>query len=199
MVVTRRALKRPLGERRYKKLFVIAMEGAKTESQYFSIFNDQNSIVRVLCLKGKNRSSPLQVLKRMTTCIEKESLHPSDEAWIVVDKDNWTEEHLLMLFKWSKKNEKYGLALSNPKFEYWLLLHFEDGYGISNGKECTTRLKNFLPEYDKNFDPRIITKKMIRKAIERAQKNDTPCCEKWPLKTGSTVYRLIQRICDQTG
>jgi hypothetical protein len=122
-------------------------------------------------------------------------LHPFDEAWLVIDKDNWSEEHLMTLFEWSKKNEKYGLALSNPKFEYWLLLHFEEGYGILNEKECTVRLKKYLPEYDKGFDPKIITKSMIDKAIARAKKNDTPSCEKWPLKTGSTVYRLIQRIC----
>lgn len=195
MVVKRRSLKRPLGERRYKKLFVIATEGAKTEPQYFSIFNDQNSIVRVICLKGKNRSSPLQVLKRIKTCIEETSLRPSDEAWVVIDKDNWAEEHLIILFDWSKKSERYGLAMTNPKFEYWLLLHFEDGYGVSNGKECSTRLKKYIPEYDKSFDPRIITKIMIDKAIGRAKKIDTPSCEKWPLKTGSTVYRLIERIC----
>src|SRR6202161_1989973 len=102
MVVKRRPLKRALGERRDKKLFVIATEGAKTEPQYFSIFNDHSSIVRVICLKGKNRSSPLQVLKRMKTCIEEASLHLLDEAWIVIDKDNWAEEHLAILFEWSK-------------------------------------------------------------------------------------------------
>lgn len=145
-------------------------------------------------MKGKNRSSPLQVLKRIKACIEEGSLRSSDEAWVVIDKDNWAEEHLVMLFEWSKKSENYGLAMSNPKFEYWLLLHFEDGYGISNGNECSVRLKKYLPEYDKSFDPRNITKIMIDKAIARAKKNDNLSCEKWPLKTGSTVYRLIQRI-----
>lgn len=194
-MIKRRSLKRPLGERRYKKLFIIATEGAKTEPQYFSNFNHQNSMLRIICLKGKNRSSPLQVLKRIKDYIKEESLYPSDEAWIVIDKDSWLEEHLAVLFEWSKKSEKYGLAISNPKFEYWLLLHFEDGYGVSNGKECTARLKKYLPEYDKSFDSKIINKIMLDKAIDRAKKNDTPSCEKWPLKTGSTVYRLIQRIC----
>lgn len=196
MVIKRRSFKRPLGERRYKKLFIIATEGAKTEPQYFSIFNDQNSIVKVLCIKGKNRSAPLEVLKRMKISLKEELLHPSDEAWLVIDKDNWIEDHLTILFEWSKENDKYGLAVSNPKFEYWLLLHFEDGYGVSNGKECSARLKKHLPEYDKSMDPRKITKEMVEKAIERARKNDTPGCEKWPTKIGTTVYRLITRICD---
>jgi hypothetical protein len=35
MVVKRRSLKRSMGVRRYKKLFIIATEGAKTEPLYF--------------------------------------------------------------------------------------------------------------------------------------------------------------------
>ena len=61
----RRKFQRPLGERRYRKLFVIAVEGVKTEPQYFAIFNDQQSVIRVNCLKGSHDSSPPQVLKRM--------------------------------------------------------------------------------------------------------------------------------------
>ncbi len=61
----RRKFKRPLGERRYKQLSVLAVEGTKTEPQYFAVFNDQYSVIRVQCLRGKHRSSPPQVLKRM--------------------------------------------------------------------------------------------------------------------------------------
>jgi len=40
-----RTFQRPLGERRYKKLFVISVEGSKTEPQYFAIFNQPQSII----------------------------------------------------------------------------------------------------------------------------------------------------------
>ena len=66
----------------------------------------------------------------MTDHLESEGLKPSDEAWLVVDKDQWTDEQLTQLHQWSLQQENYGFALSNPKFEYWLLLHFEDGTGI---------------------------------------------------------------------
>lgn len=119
----------------------------------------------------------------MKISLKEEALHSSDEAWLVIDKDHWIEDHLTILFEWSKENEKYGLAIRI------------DGYGISNGKECTTRLKRHFPEYDKSLNPKKITKEMVKKAIERARKNDIPSCEKWPIKTGTTVYRLIERIC----
>jgi len=74
------------GERRYKKLFLIAAEGIKTESLYFGLFTDDTSIVRVHCLKGKHDSAPPQVLKRMTEHLEREGLKSSDEAWTVIDE-----------------------------------------------------------------------------------------------------------------
>lgn len=52
-----RTFQRPLGERRYKKLFVVSVEGSKTEPQYFSIFNQPQSIVLVKCLKRPSTES----------------------------------------------------------------------------------------------------------------------------------------------
>jgi hypothetical protein len=46
-----RQLRRPLGEKRYKKLFLLATEGTRTEPEYFERCNDEQSIVRVRCLK----------------------------------------------------------------------------------------------------------------------------------------------------
>lgn len=114
----RRRFQRPLGERRYRKLFVIAVEGVKTEPQYFAIFNDQQSVIRVNCLKGSHDSSPPQVLKRMEDHLRQEELRSSDEAWLVVDKDQWTDEQLDQLHAWAQARDNYGFALSNPKFEY---------------------------------------------------------------------------------
>jgi hypothetical protein len=76
----RRKFSRPLGERRYRKIFVLADEGSKTEPQYFAIFNDQNSVIRVSCLKSKHDSAPPQVLARMEKHLKKEGLKKSDEA-----------------------------------------------------------------------------------------------------------------------
>lgn len=89
----RRKFQRPLGERRYRKLFVLAMEGEKTEPDYFSIFNDsEQNIIRVKCLKTNNKSSPMQVLKRMENYLKTEDLQKTDEAWLVVDKDEWLDD-----------------------------------------------------------------------------------------------------------
>lgn len=186
---------RPFGELTYKKLFVIATEGVKTEPQYFAAVNNQKSVIQVKCLNGNSDSSPPQVLKRMATYLKKERLKKSDEAWLVVDKDKWTDEQLAQLHEWSQRNDNYNFAVSNPKFEYWLLLHFEDGNGVATSRICSERLTRYLPNYDKGIDARIITRQMIDDAICRAKVRDNPPCVDWPRTSGgTTVYKLVENI-----
>ena len=196
MPSNRRKLNRQLGKRPYRKLFVIATEGTKTEPQYFALFNNRHSFVKVDCVKGKPHSAPHRVLGRMKDRLEQEDLLPSDEAWLVVDKDEWTDGQLAQLHAWSQEADNYGFALSNPKFEYWLLLHFEPGTGIRSSRECSDRLKRHLPNYDKSIDTRKFTPDRIKEAIDRAKARDNPPCEDWPRALGSTtVYKLVEKIC----
>ena len=196
MPLKRRQFQRPLGQLRYRKLFVIAVEGASTEPQYFTLFHQQ-SVINVKCLKGKNESSPLQVLKRMKQYLKEASLRKTDEAWLVCDKDQWTDEQLLQLYGWSQEKVNYGFALSNPNFEYWLLLHFEEGNGVSNARDCSEWLKRHLPDYDKNLDTRKISHSMVMDAVQRARQRDNPPCKEWPRTIGTTVYKLVERILEE--
>lgn len=191
----RRDFQRFYGERRYRKMFVVAVEGEKTEPQYFSIFNDEQSVIWVNCLGGNRDSSPTAVLKRLKAYLRSKGLKSSDEAWLVVDKDQWTDEQLSQLHRWAQSSSNYGFALSNPNFEYWLLLHFEDGTRIKSSQDCSERLKRYLPGYDKGIDAHKFTPERIEDAIRRAQARDNPPCTDWPRKLGcTTVYRLVENI-----
>ena len=66
----------------------------------------------------------------MQQYLKDEDIKTTDEAWVVVDKDQWGDAQLNSLFRWSQSSTNFGFALSNPKFEYWLLLHFEDGNNV---------------------------------------------------------------------
>ena len=198
-----RRLQRPLGERRYKNLFVIAVEGEKTEPLYFSIFNDDSRVVHVRCLEGKTESAPPHVLRRMVRYLadEEADLKKTDEAWLVVDKDQWSEQQLLPLHQWVSKRKRNGpergFAVSNPSFEYWLLLHFEDGNDIADLRQCIHRLRHHLPESGKSIDPQGFSEEMILKAVERARKRNNPPCTDWPRNPGcTTVYLLVENILE---
>ncbi|MEA3413457.1 MAG: RloB family protein [Pseudomonadota bacterium] len=194
----RRRFQRRVGVRRYRRLIVIATEGSKTEPQYFSLFNNQESVIKAYCLRGRHDSAPPKVLKRMKDYIENSGLQSTDQAWLVVDRDNWTEEQLGQLYHWSEQAENYGFALSNPRFEYWLLLHFEDGSGIAGAQDCADRLNRYVPHYKKGIDPRKFPPEAIEAAIGRASQRDNPPCADWPRLVGSTtVYRLVGKILEK--
>ncbi len=190
--MSRRKYQRRIGKRRYKRMFVLSTEGTVTEPGYFKMFNNDTTVLHVKVIKNKG-SGPITVLREMKRFFREASLRDDDEAWLVIDKDNWTESQLTTMFNWSISDSRYGLAVSNPRFEYWLLLHFEEGNKISSPNNCSDRLKRYLPNYDKVIQP----DKMIpgiSEAIRRAEIKDTPPCIDWPRNTGTTVYRLIKSL-----
>lgn len=193
----RRNFSRKTDIRSYKKLFLIATEGTKTEPQYFNMFRHSNNIVDVRCIKGSSKSAPKYVLNTMKSYLKKINLRKDDEAWLVIDKDMWSDSQIKELFDWTKKNIKYNLAVSNPKFEYWLLLHFEEGKNANTPSSCVEKLRKYLPDYNKNIDIRKITIDKIIKAIEVAEKKDVPPCIDWPREAGkTTVYRLVKKLVE---
>ncbi len=192
--MTRRRFKPPPRNRRFKKLFVIATEGEKTEPTYFKSLNTGRSVVSVKCVKGNTASSPGDVLKRMKKHINKKELIGGDEAWIVVDKDDWQDADLKTLLEWSQSQTNFGLAVSNPCFEYWLLLHFEDGNKVANEKACMTRLKKHMPHYAKGALDITKLESGVADAVRRAESRDKPRTKKWPTAVGTTVYRLVEKL-----
>ena len=177
---------RPLNKRSYRKLFIIAMEGEKTEPRYFDILREYQREVSIKLIKGDHETSPPQVLKRMKKHLNEDKPRPPYEAWIVMDKDEWKPEQFKQIDDWVKRRDNYNFALSDPKFEYWLLLHFEDGNGVQLSKDCDDRLKTYISNYDKNIDASKITRARINDAIERARKRVHPPC--------TEVYKLVERI-----
>lgn len=172
----------------YRKRFVVATEGKETEPRYFSMFNSKNSTVLVVLLKSKRKTSPGQILKRL----KRADIGKKDQAWIVIDRDIWKEEELNKVFQ-DCVSFGYKMALSNPRFEYWLLLHFDDGNGVDT-HNITTRLKGHLPAFTKSHVEIRKLKPGIGDAIRRAEQKDRPPCAKWPMNTGTTVYRLVKEL-----
>ncbi len=192
MAKGRRQFTRPLDFRTSRKLFIIVAEGKKTEPQYFGLLNNRRSTTRVTCLESGN--SPAQLLERIREYLKDEGLKDSDEAWIALDKDHWPDKLLEQLHEWSVVADNYGLALSNPMFEFWLLLHFEEGDGVSTRRKCMERLKVYIPNYNKEVKKNKFPLDKIKEAVHRAKKLDNPLCPDWPRQAGTTVYRLVENI-----
>lgn len=191
-------LTRISGTRRYKRLFLISSEGSVTEPQYLAGFFRYASIH---CIRAAGKSAPGDVLELMEKEFNRTSFRKGDEAWLVVDKDKWSDTQLQQLHQWVQKRKgpvKRGLAVSNPKFELWLLLHFEDVAGKCPGHECTNRLKKHIPGYGKHISCKAFPLSSITAAIYRAKRIDQPPVSDWPKQTGTTVYRLIEALIQTT-
>ncbi len=177
-----------------KRLFVLALEGTRTEPQYFEVVVSKSSHSAIKIFGG-NRSDPKSLLKSMKRYLSNSPIGEFDEAWIVIDRDNWTDAQISEIFRWTLSDSAYSLALSNPKFEFWLLLHFCDAVDCKTSQECDTQIRRYIPNYDKSIQRNLISLEGIKLAVSRAKTKDYPPCNDWPREPGnSTVYRLVEKI-----
>jgi len=120
-----------------------------------------------------------------------------DEVWCVLDID---QHPRLPDARQQAKANGISLAISNPCFELWALLHFQEQSGYLQGRTARARLKKHMPRYDKvlpfeSLDPHYLI------AVGRAQELDRRCeeagCPGGNPSTG--VYRLTERIRESGG
>jgi hypothetical protein len=99
------------------------------------------------------------------------------------------------------QSKGYFLAVSNPCFEIWLLLHFEDvsNQGDSRKQELTRNEDGLLKSevarhctatcaYIDHFIPHTET------AMARAEALDIKPDDRWPSQLGTRVYRLVKLL-----
>lgn len=149
--------------------------------------------------------------------------HSEDEFWLIMDIDDHTNASIIdddgvsNLDKWNFvlsqcQEKKYQCAVSNPFFELWLLIHFDD-INDDDRKFAVTdlhpyqptnhfkeRLRNLgVPLKDKHIRPEDFSKynkNKINDAISRAEALDSKSKCDYPTDLGSTVYRLLKSIAE---
>lgn len=188
--------RKPYRERR--KLYIIATEGMKTEQIYFNVFNGdefrKNVHIRILATR-RGESSPKAVLDRLRRYIRDVDIGNDDELWVVVDVDKWGANAIDEICRECLRING-NVAVSNPCFELWLVLHQENPRTPLMARDCERELERFLGRYDKSeYDVyRLIPH--IQHAIRHAQRLDHDPNEPWPRSVGSRVYRLVQRLLE---
>ena len=149
--------KRPIDRRqehlRDTSLIVIASEDRYAVKQYFDLFRSVRVQVRVLETED-GLSSPGAVLGRLDDYIQEYDIGPDDSFWFVTDTDHWVEPgHIANLTRVIQecKQKKIGVAISNPCFDLWLLMHFSKGELplAATCKEIGELLRSEVGYYDK--------------------------------------------------
>ena len=182
--------KRRVNNRAFIKKFVISCEGSVTEKEYFTLLKSICwSYAFIDILTDRQKSSPDKVLERIVGYGK--SLKTGDELWCVIDRDYWPVEQISMLMEWAASGDgkiERHVAMSNPKFELWLLAHLQKIPETCGPAECVRLLKQYFPEYDKHLDGKIASKEMILLAISQSMPSI-------PVDNiGTNVGALVDRI-----
>ena len=175
------------------RLFIIATEGRKTEKQYFSMFGNNRCQVRVIPNED-NKSAPTYILQQLKDFKREFQLKADDELWLMVDVDRWGDKNLASVSAQAGHN-KFQLAVSNPCFEVWLYLHHNDlDHQPIKAKEMKQKLRDLLGGHNSSrLEPGKFSGK-IDDAISRAKALHTNKDERWPSRTGTYVYKVVEKV-----
>lgn len=185
----------------YVKCVLASTEGCVTEPQYLYLLQRTllENKVQFNLLFEKGRGDPGHVLKRMEERLDKTALRAGDEAWLVIDRDRWTDEQLRPLVEWagaSSSTIRRRLVVSNPNFELWLLLHFQSVPTDISAHEIAGRLGTLLPGYDKTIPSDLVTAERVSAAIAHATTLNPPPSPDWPRSVGTTIHEAIAALLE---
>ncbi len=171
------AFERPGRSRSLGRRILISCEGEETEYRYFedirkSLRMEPNKII----VLEPEASDPLsvvgQVLDERAYRKQEKAWDENDMAWAVFDGDehranninNWREALQL-----AQVNDIH-LAISNPSFEYWYLLHYQNQNSSLTRQQAMRLLKVHIPDYEKSdVICREELQSLTKVAIERAR------------------------------
>lgn len=186
-------------DRRDAKLFIVATEGKETEKQYFRMFNSTRIKLEILATTEDGKSSPEYVLERLDIFKERYDLNEDDMLWLVSDVDRWGPKKLSSVCSQARQ-KGYNLAISNPCFEVWLTLHFEDiNHQDRTCDNFKARLRTILGGYNgSNLDISAYNQN-ITKAVSLAKYLHQNSQQDWPPTLGTHVYRLVEIVLESLG
>jgi RloB-like protein len=113
-----------------------------------------------------------------------------DQVWCVVDTDEFDIDAAVT----EARRNGVRLAISNPCFELWLLLHHADCRSFCAGcAEVVRRLRKYLPNYDKAQVAFSDFADGVLDAVKRARGLE-PTGEEHRHNPSTNVWRLVEQI-----
>jgi hypothetical protein len=198
-----------------EKIIVLAYEGNNTEAIYFEALKDDirfnDDLIYLVSLrrpKNDTKSAPSHVFRKLKKEAKEEyNFEAKDELWMVIDRDKWS--NIPEIFALCENEGNFYLALSNPCFEFWLLLHLKE-IGDFNSAELESIFRNKKVSKKKTYLKQLLNSLLfdgynesnpkperfipeIDKAILRAKALDNNH-ENYPTGLGSHVYKLAEKL-----
>lgn len=181
---------------RIKRILVVS-QGTVTEKIYFEGLREFHKLNNI-CIKIEVQAkSPLQVVE---WALKRPSIPECHSVWILFDKDDFSADQVQQAIALihAQPGSKVHCAFSNPCFDLWLLLHFENGAGAITRPEIYKRLRKHVDYYHQETNKKVFYRDFkdgIVAAIERAKKIDSVHYSGGTQPPPSTcVWRLLSEI-----
>ena len=180
-----------------KPTILIVCEGSVTEPEYFDgLWHDCHN-PRVTIHISNDHGVPKTLvgiakeLKNKALALSKWEVDDNlafDSVWCVHDVDEHPHIHEAREMAAANGIE---LAISNPCFELWLLLHFRDNPGMQHRDTLKSMLKQHDPDYDKHVSYANYSAG-YEQAVVRASRMDAAAADRGDAGCNPTtgVYRL---------
>lgn len=161
------------GRRKRNPVVYLICEGSETEIRYFKKFRSRECNIDIVPIPSQYKSADKLVQKARAT-IGYSPYYPDEGDIIgcVFDRDDNTNA-MLSKAKQVAIKEGYQIAFSNPSFEVWFLLHFNNQTTPVENCESAIKLlkkKGRLEQYEKNKEVYEQLKPLQETAIDRAKK-----------------------------
>lgn len=199
----RRESTRPIANK-----ILIVCEGSKTEPAYFNAIRQTSRLatLQVLIVPSQGKTDPCNLvdlaIEKRQELEDDDRWEKGDRAWVAFDGDEHIEKSL---DAWNKalsraRGQKIELAITNPCFEFWYLLHFQGHFSQITSKKAEALLNKHLPSYHKAkcYYPETL-EALTQFAIQRAGKIaaqiqrdnldefSNPCCSGLPILVRSLL------------
>lgn len=198
-------VRKKVGIKEPLKRVVVVAEGAKTEPQYFTLIRprcraalieveiidepatDPRSLVRRACELKSNSEKEYRKTRDPNSLI--------DGVWCVFDVD---EHHYLLEASTQARDNGIQLAISNPSFEVWLLLHFQEQTAYVERDAATKSVQRYLKGYNKklaSLDPLANLFEVAKARAIALEKKHVGDATRFPDDNPSSgVWRLVDAI-----
>jgi hypothetical protein len=163
--------------------------GQRTEKDYFNGLRDAFRAANIVIKVHGSSGAPLAVVKKAYELFTEDS-DQFDECWAVFDVDDFDISNALK----EARQREVNVAVSNPCFEYWLLLHFCEHRSYITTKQVATKILNSLPSYDKTGLRMRDFSDGVKDATRRARQG---CPIDGPVNNpGTHVWRIAEKIIE---
>jgi hypothetical protein len=187
---------RKTSTRAFRTRITIMTEGRVTEPAYVRKLQALYPDIHLVLITQNTQSAPYYLIKRITDALAKAPLEARDRAWLILDTDEWTPAQIGDIRQWQSQDKRHLVGMSNPNFEYWVLLHFEAGAGVSTPEHVSRALNGHLPQYTKHLDRLELTHERLQRASEHARTrhrvHDTTALP--PPAGNTTMYVLVEGL-----